>query len=150
MEIGSLITRAVLTVEKQDSLLDAAVWMMERGVGSAVVLTDGKPTGVITDRDALRAIAQGLNAEDVTVGQFVNRKLTKALPDVELIEAARLMREKGFRHLVVVNHDGDLVGVFSMRDLVVGLLQERTESLQAEDRSGSGRQLPQTEAKVLD
>ncbi len=117
MEIGSLITRAVLTVEKQDSLLDACVWMMERGVGSAVVLTDGKPTGVITDRDALRAIAQGLNAEEVTVGQFVNRKLTKALPDVELIEAARLMREKGFRHLVVVD-GGEIAGVLSMRDIV--------------------------------
>ncbi len=127
MEIGSLITRAVLTVEKQDSLLDAAVWMMERGVGTAVVLTDGKPTGVITDRDALRAIAQGLNAEDVTVGQFVNRKMTQATPDVELIEAARLMREKGFRHLVVVDDNDELAGVFSMRDLVVGLLQERNE-----------------------
>ncbi len=150
MEIGSLITRAVLTVEKQDSLLDAAVWMMERGVGSAVVMTEGKPTGVITDRDALRAIAQGLNAEDVTVGQFVNRKLTKATPEVELVEAARLMREKGFRHLVVVDDSGDLVGVFSMRDLVVGLLQERTERGQAEDRTEPARLLPQTEAQVVE
>lgn len=137
MQIGSLITRAVLTVQKQDSLLDAAVWMMERGVGSAVVMTEGKPTGVITDRDALRAIAQGLNANDVTVGQFVNRKMTQATPEVELIEAARLMREKGFRHLVVTDDQGDLVGVFSMRDLVVGLLQERTEREQAADRDSS-------------
>jgi len=150
MEIGSLITRAVLTVEKQDTLLDAAVWMMERGVGSAVVLTEGKPTGVITDRDALRAIAQGLNAEDVTVGQFVNRKMTKATPEVELIEAARLMREKGFRHLVVVDADGSLVGVFSMRDLVVGLLQERTERFQADDRSGPPRQLAADEGLVAE
>ena len=150
MEIASLITRAVLTVEKQDTLLDAAVWMMERGVGSAVVMTDGKPTGVITDRDALRAIAQGLSPDDVTVGQFVNRKLTQAKAGVEVVEAARLMREKGFRHLVVVDDEGDLVGVFSMRDLVVGLLQERTERLQAEDRTGPTRQVPQTEAQVVE
>jgi len=148
MEIASLITRAVLTVEKRDSLLDACVWMMERGVGSAVVLTDGKPTGVITDRDALRAIAQGLNAEDVTVGQFVNRKLTKAPADLEVTEAARLMREKGFRHLVVVDAEENLVGVFSMRDLVVGLLQDRTERTQASDRDGPPRQLPLTEAEI--
>ena len=140
----------MLTVEKQDTLLDAAVWMMERGVGSAVVLTEGKPTGVITDRDALRAIAQGLNAADVTVGQFVNRKMTQATPEVELMEAARLMREKGFRHLVVVDHDAELVGVFSMRDLVVGLLQERTERFQADDRSGAHRQLSKTEAQVAE
>lgn len=148
MQIGSLITRAVLTVTREDSLLDAAVWMMERGVGSAVVITDGKPTGVITDRDALRAIAQGQNPEDVTVGQFVNRKLTWAAPEVELLEAARLMREKGFRHLVVVDDKGALVGVFSMRDLVVGLLQERTEREQVDDRSGPPRHLPESVAAV--
>ncbi len=142
MEIGSLITRAVLTVEKQDSLLDAAVWMMERGVGSAVVLTDGKPTGVITDRDALRAIAQGLNAEDVTVGTFVHRKMTQASPDTELIEAARLMREKGFRHLVVVDDAGDLVGVFSMRDLVVGLMADRNRQAQGQEAQGQGAASP--------
>lgn len=137
MEIASLITRAVLTVDRQDSLLDAAVWMMERGVGSAVVVTEGKPSGVITDRDALRAIAQGLNPEEVTVGQFVNRKLSKVPIDLEVTEAARLMREKGFRHLVVVDHDEMLVGVFSMRDLVVGLLQERTQMAQAAERTAS-------------
>lgn len=136
MNVGSLVTRTVLTVENQDTLLDACVWMMERGVGSAVVLTDAKPVGVITDRDELRALAQGLNAEEVTVGEFVARKLTKATPDVELLEAARLMREKGFRHLVVVDDDGDLVGVFSMRDLVVVLLQERTELVLAIERAG--------------
>jgi len=150
MEIGTLITRAVLTVEKQDSLLDAAVWMMERGVGSAVVVSDGKPTGVITDRDSLRAIAQGLNPEEVTVGQFVNRKLSQVKPEVELVDAARMMREKGFRHLVVVDPGGELVGVFSMRDLVVGLLQERTEWFQANDRAEPARQIPDTEAQVVE
>jgi CBS domain-containing protein len=44
-----------------------------------------------------------------------------------LNEAARVMRDKGFRHLVVVDDAGELTGVFSMRDLVVGLLQERAE-----------------------
>ncbi|MEO7555210.1 MAG: CBS domain-containing protein [Acidimicrobiales bacterium] len=135
MEIATLITRAVLTVEKDDSLLDAAVWMMERGVGSAVVMTDGKPTGLLTDRDALRAIANSMNPDEVTVGAFVGRKLSKVSLELDVTEAARLMREKGFRHLVVVDEHDHLVGVFSMRDLVVGLLQERTELVQAFDRS---------------
>jgi CBS domain-containing protein len=36
------------------------------------------------------------------------------------------MRDKGFRHLVVVDDAGSLLGVFSMRDLVVGLLEDRS------------------------
>ena len=125
MEIGSLITRAVLTVEESDSFHDAAVWMMERGIGSAVVLKDGKPSGIITDRDALRVIARGTDTSKVSVGDCVTRGLKPVTPAMELAEAARMMRDKGFRHLVVVDANGELFGVFSMRDLVVGLLEER-------------------------
>lgn len=125
MQIGPLVTRAVLTVEEGDSLSDAAVWMMERGVGSAVVVTDGKPTGIVTDRDALRVIARGVDANRVTVGECVLKRLRTVPMTLDVLEAARLMREKGFRHLVVVDDDGNLAGVFSMRDLIVGLLEER-------------------------
>jgi len=125
MEIGSLTTRAVLTVEADDSLREAAMAMMERGVGSAVVLNAGKPTGLITDRDALRAVAQARETQDYTVGDFVSGRMMTALPSTEVVDAAQIMRERGFRHLIVVDEQDDLVGVFSMRDLVVGLLEER-------------------------
>jgi len=128
MDIEPLVSRAVLTVEEGDSLRDTAVWMMERGVGSAVVLSGGKPCGIITDRDALRVIARGVDAATVTVGEAVMRSLKPVSPSLDLLEAARVMRDKGFRHLVVVDEEGDLLGVFSMRDLVVGLLQERPVS----------------------
>ncbi|HWC09725.1 MAG TPA: CBS domain-containing protein [Acidimicrobiales bacterium] len=137
MEIDSLITRAVLTVSEGDSLRDTAVWMIERGVGSAVVLTDGKPSGIVTDRDALRAIARGKDASALTVGDLLPGKLTTVLPSLEVLEAARLMRDRGFRHLVVVDEAGDLAGVFSMRDLVVGLLAERNA-----ERAGASSQGP--------
>lgn len=125
MEIGSLVSRAVLTVEEDDSFTDAAIWMIERGIGSAVVLKDGKPTGIITDRDALRVIARGGDTGSMTVRDCVTRGLKTVSPSLELAEAARVMRDKGFRHLVVVDDTGELFGVFSMRDLVVGLLEER-------------------------
>ena len=127
MEIGPLVTRAVLTVEEGDSFHDAAIWMIERGIGSAVVLKDGKPTGIITDRDALRVIARGSDIARMTVGDCVTRGLKTVSPTLDLQEAARVMRDKGFRHLVVVDEKDELAGVFSMRDLVVGLLQERAE-----------------------
>lgn len=124
MEIGPLATRAVLTITESDSLRDAATWMMERGVGSAVVMTDGQPVGIITDRDALKAVAQDAGGAALPVSTYLTRRVTTAKESVELVDAARIMRDKGFRHLLVVDDGGSLVGVFSMRDLVVGLLQE--------------------------
>jgi len=129
MEIGPYVTRSVLTVESDDTLRDAAVAMMERGVGSAVVMADGKASGVITDREALRAIAQNRDPDQFTVSSFVTGKLTTVVPSLDLLEAGRVMRERGFRHLVVVDDQDKLVGVFSMRDLVVGLLEERRSLL---------------------
>ena len=96
MDIGALVTRSVLTIKESDSLRDAATWMMERGVGSAVVVTDGKPTGIITDRDALKAIAQGADGNFVKVSDCLTRRLTTAKESLDLLEAAQTMRDKGF------------------------------------------------------
>src|SRR5579884_659528 len=123
MEIESLVSRAALTVKPTETLRQAAVAMMERGVGSAVVVADGKPTGIITDRDALRVIARGDDIETLRVADCLKRTLKPVLGSLDMVEAARMMRESGFRQLVVVDEAGDLEGVFSMRDLVVGLLQ---------------------------
>jgi len=136
MEIGRFVSRSVLTVAPTISIHEAAVSMMERGVGSAVVITDGKPTGVVTDREALRAIAQERDPYDFTVSSFLTGRLTTVDASLDIVEAAKIMRDKGFRHLVVVDDAGDLVGVFSMRDLVVGLLEER-RSLMAEAGAGT-------------
>lgn len=126
MQIEPLVSRAVLTVKNSDTLREAAESMMERGVGSAVVVTDGKPTGIVTDRDSLRVIARGEDPNMLTVGECVKRTLRTVTGSLDIVEAAAIMRESGFRQLVVVDDDGNLAGVFSMRDLVVGLLQERT------------------------
>ncbi len=139
MEIGPFVTRSALTVEEGETLRDAAASMMERGVGSAVVLTDGKPSGIVTEREALRAIAQGKDATSCTVAEFVKGKLATVVASLDILEAARVMRQKGFRHLVVVDDQGELLGVFSMRDLVVGLLEERAALLaEAESAEGTG------------
>jgi len=139
MEIGPFVTRSVLTVEEGETLRDAATSMIERGVGSAVVLSDGKPSGIVTDREALHAIAQGKDATSSTVAEFVKGKLATVVASLDILEAARVMRQKGFRHLVVVDDQGELMGVFSMRDLVVGLMEERASLLvEAEGAEGTG------------
>lgn len=125
MEIEGLITRAVLTLKGGDTVKAAASKMMERGVGSAVVVEGGKPTGIITDRDALKLIAQGVDGSQTKVRDCIPKRLMTVSPATAVMDAAKIMREKNFRHLVVVDGQGGLVGVFSMRDLVVGLLQER-------------------------
>jgi len=83
----------VRTVEEGDSFHDAAIWMIERGIGSAVVLKDGTPTGIITDRDALRVIARGSDIASMTVRDCVTRGLKTVSPSLDLQEAAKVCPE---------------------------------------------------------
>jgi CBS domain-containing protein len=62
------------------------------------------------------------------VGDCVKRTLKTVAGSLDVVDAANVMRETGFRQLVVVDDSGTLSGVFSMRDLVVGLLEERAVS----------------------
>lgn len=121
MNVGELVQRNVVTVNGTDSLTETAKRMTERNVGCAVVPTDEGPA-IITERDILRAIAKGLQPDDAKVGDHMTSRAVAATPNMELEEAARTMLDGGFRHLVVVDRDGEL-GVLSIRDLMAGLLR---------------------------
>jgi CBS domain-containing protein len=124
MDIGPLITTSIVAVGPEHSLAETARRMTERHVGSAVVMTeDGRP-GIITERDLLRAIAEGADPSSATVADYMTAGAMTASPSLQAVEAARRMLEGRFRHLVVVDEGGRVAGVLSIRDLVAALLDE--------------------------
>lgn len=120
MNVGELVQRSVVTVEPTDTLAEAARRMTGRNVGCAVVHTDEGP-GIITERDLIRAIAGGADFGTATVSEHMTSRAVAATPSWDLEAAARAMLDGGFRHLVVVDRDGE-VGVLSIRDLMAGML----------------------------
>jgi CBS domain-containing protein len=92
--------------------------MCQRNVGAAVVHDPDAPgPGVITERDILRSVGAGQDADTELVAGHLTTNLTFASPEWSLEEAAAAMVQGGFRHLVVVD-GGELVGILSMRDIV--------------------------------
>jgi len=57
--VAEVMTRKLLTVEPTTTLSEAAAAMTERGVGAALVLTGEHVSGILTERDVLRAVATG-------------------------------------------------------------------------------------------
>jgi len=107
--------------------------MSAKRVGSAIVLTDDRP-GILSERDVLRAVADGVDPSVATVGDYMTWNAIVATSAWDTLEAARTMLEHGFRHLVVIDHDGaetHEVGILSIRDLMAGLL-----GINRPDRSG--------------
>lgn len=118
MQVREGMSEVVLTIGPDHSLRDAAAAMCQRGVGAAVVMDPDAPgPGVITERDVLRAVAEGKDPDAERVSSYLTSELTLASPSWSLEQAASAMVRGGFRHLLVVD-GGELAGILSMRDIV--------------------------------
>jgi CBS domain-containing protein len=122
MEIRDLVVRDLVTVGPAHTLDQAAKLMNAKRVGSAIVLTDEAP-GILSERDVLRAVAEGADPRVATVGEYMTWNAIVATSEWEVMEAARTMLEHGFRHLLVIDGaSAHEVGILSIRDLMAGIL----------------------------
>jgi CBS domain-containing protein len=127
--VDKLIKREPIVISENATVRDAVNLMARENVGLLVIVNNaGKPIGVISERDVIRALASGkdLNARVTEVGT-VGRLITIS-PRDSIYKAALLMNDNKIRHLVVM--DGDkLRGVISIRDIIS---EERVVSRLAE------------------
>jgi len=124
LDIGPLINTAVVSIGPRHSVAEAARRMRAGNVGSAVVETEDGHPGIITERDLMRAMADGVDPEKATVEDYMTANAITASPSWSALEAASRMKAGGFRHLVVVDEDGRAEGILSIRDLVMSLIED--------------------------
>jgi CBS domain-containing protein len=110
------MSRNLLSVEPGETITQVAQRMVERNVGAVLVLDAGRPVGIMTERDLMRAVARGLHG-DAVVAEYMTTDPETIEPDDTTQHAAVLMIHGGFRHLPVVEGD-DVVGILSIRDLM--------------------------------
>jgi CBS domain-containing protein len=90
--------------------------MVERGVGASLVLTGEIVSGILTERDVLRAVATG-SVEGTHVAAWMTRDPETVDVSESLGQAAAIMIHGGFRHLPVLDA-GKPAGIVSIRDLM--------------------------------
>ena len=114
--VGDVMATTLLTVDATEALTAAAAQMDARGVGAVLVLNGERLSGILTERDVLRAVATG-GVEGTNVGAWMTHDPDTVGPDERPGHAASIMLHGGFRHLPVL--DGDkAVGIISIRDLM--------------------------------
>src|SRR5438067_6643152 len=116
--VTECMNTSVTTVDPTSSIGEAAEKMIEAGVGAVVVMEDmARIVGIVTERDLMRAVAQRARAAEARVRQWMTESVVTITPETEIKVAAKMMFEKNFRHLPVVNKDGRLLGIASLRRL---------------------------------
>ena len=118
MNIRDVMTPNPRTVSPDDSIQNAARIMRDEDTGAVPVVEDGRPVGMVTDRDiVIRAVADG-GVTDRAVRDIVTTGLVCVTPEMSTREANELMSEHQVRRLPVVENDR-LVGIVSLGDLAV-------------------------------
>ncbi|ADY01082.1 putative signal-transduction protein with CBS domains [Vulcanisaeta moutnovskia 768-28] len=123
MRIKELIRDGVISCKSTDPITCAVAKMYMHNVGSILIIDeDGKPTGIFTERDLVRVVAEGISL-DTPLMKVMSKKLITANTSESVISAAMKMIENNIRHLPVVE-EGKTVGMVSIRDLVRALMAQ--------------------------
>ena len=118
----------VAVVEPETTALVVSQIMRKHHIGALVVVEAGgknRPLGIVTDRDlVLELMSEGLNPEVFTAGDIMSVDLVLAHPEMDAMEAVRLMKTHRLRRLVIADENGSLAGIVTMEDLLQLLTRE--------------------------
>ncbi|MFC1639998.1 CBS domain-containing protein [Gemmatimonadota bacterium] len=110
--------KQVYVTSPVQSVLDAIKTMQDRKVGALLVVEDGKPVGIFTERDVMtRVVSREFNPAETSVSEVMTKNLVAVCPDTTVQQAMAIVTEKRCRHLPVMDGD-ELLGVVSSGDLM--------------------------------
>lgn len=124
-----LSDRELYFVERDQSVHEVALKMVDLRVGAILVLEDGELCGVFSERDLLsRVVAEGRDPRTVRVGEVMTANPTAVEESATAEEAMEVMHRNSCRHLPVLRN-GKVVKMVSMRDLMYYDLDRKAEEI---------------------
>ncbi len=116
--VGDAMTKGVICVDVEDSVKLAAEVMKKNDISGLLVTKKGDGIGVITERDIIsKIVAEGKRPESTPVNDVMSSPLITVSPQASIDDAARLMRDKDIRRLLVEDK-GRIIGILSEFDIV--------------------------------
>ena len=118
-KVRDIMSAAPVCMPPGESVSAAARAMKQHGIGTVLVMTDGKLSGLVTGRDiTVRVLAENRDPRTTRIGDICSSELVVLDPDDDLAQAARLVRDHAVRRIPVLR-DGIPVGVVSTGDLAL-------------------------------
>lgn len=115
--VDDIYRPGVITATADDNLEQTAARLQDKDISALVILDGYRLTGIITERDIVRAVADRRELADATAGEYMTSTPARVELDTPLADVARTMLAHGIRHLPVVVA-GEVIGMVSARDLL--------------------------------
>jgi CBS domain-containing protein len=145
MMLKEMCTAGVVCCGLKTTALEAARLMRQKHVGDVVVVDDpeqeGVPLGIVTDRDLIvEVLGNNLDPAKTSVGGLMRKPIVIAYETEDTSEVIARMRSHGIRRIPVVAHEGQVVGIVTLDDLLrqfvadAGTLVETITKAQANEQ----------------
>jgi len=119
--VKDVMTKNVITLDSSAPVKKVAELMDKHDIGCVIVMNEGKPIGIITERDMLkRVLLQFRDPRMTRVDDIMSTPLIASNPETNVREAVRLMNERRIKKLPVVEAS-HLIGLLTITDLVRSL-----------------------------
>ena len=136
-KMRDIMSPAPVCMASGESVAAAARAMREHDTGTVLVLSDGLPSGLVTERDIMvRVLAENRDPLTMLVGDICSGELVMLGPDDEVEQAIRLVRERAVRRIPVLA-DGIAVGTVYIGDLAPDASEPSAPTVLAAARPGS-------------
>jgi len=145
MLVRKVMSSPVISATPETTIRDAAELMRANGAGALPVLQDGRPVGIVTDRDiviralAARGFARG---SDTSIGDLITRNVITCFADQDASEAAAMMGEARVRRLLVIDRSDATVGILSVGDIAEHVSEELAGQALGEINEARARDMP--------
>lgn len=114
-----------VTISADRTLQEAMRLLIEHKIGSLIIINiEDIPVGIITERDIFHlALRYQGDMMDMRVGDNMTTRMMSGIPEDNINQIARVMIEKGIRHIPIIDSNRKLCGILSMRDIVKAKLE---------------------------
>lgn len=117
--IGSIMSTNLITVDASQSIMETIKIMIKENTGCVIVLINGKPKGIFTERDVLKRVAiKHVDARKTPIREVMTADFVTAVHSALIGEVLAEMNKRGFRNMPIRADRGDLVGIVSMGNVL--------------------------------
>jgi CBS domain-containing protein len=119
MKASEIMVKDVVTLamDENTSAMDAARIMNREGIGCLIAVHHGEVVGILTERDLLKKIVEECrDPKQTRISEIMTKEVVVGSPDLQLVEATRLMFENRIKKLPIVDKNG-LVGLITLTDI---------------------------------
>jgi len=117
--------RRVYSIDADQSVLEAARFMMEHNIGALPVLRSGELVGIFSERDIMnRVVAAGRTPGTTRIAEVMTANPRSVGSDETVENCLFLMREFGFRHVLICDNK-QVKGLISLRDVLLRYVKDK-------------------------